>query len=127
MSAASVNAEEWKLRNTASLIECRWGCAITPDACRAYQARTVRYVQHFNGDRVPCSRVNAEYVRCFFPEPCPHLLSDEEARAALEARRHRQLPLEGKARQLRARERERLVNPEEMLHEERWRRSLLAG
>lgn len=127
MSAAPVNAEEWKLRNRPDLVECRWGCAITREACRAYQSRTVRYVLHFNGDRVPYPRVNAEYVRCFLPEACPHLLSDEEAQAALEARRNRQMPLERKARQYRGRDRERLVNPDEMLHEERWRRSLLAG
>ncbi len=36
------------------LLECRWGCKLTEQACRSYQSRTPRYVIHFN---VPWSRV----------------------------------------------------------------------
>jgi hypothetical protein len=126
MSAAPVNVEQWKQRNRGNVVQCRWGCEITLDACRAYQSRTVRYVLHFNGDRVPLPRVNAEYVRCFVPDACPHLLSDEEAHEALEARRRQQVPSDRMSRQHRGRIRERLIDPDDMLREEPWRRSLLA-
>lgn len=127
MTSAPINVEEWKRSRGTGLIQCRWGCAITLAACRAYQSRNVRYVLHFNGQRTPYPRVNAEYLRCFFPEACPHLMSDEEAREALEARKLKKQPPEKKLREHRSREWERLVNPDEMLKEGQWNRSLLAG
>jgi len=127
MNAAAANVEEWKKHNSARLVQCRWGCAITMEACRAYQSRTVRYVNHFNGQRVPYPRANAEYLRCLSPEACPHVMSDQEAGEALEARRLKKLPSETKLREHRAREMQRFVNPEEMLKEAEWHRSLLAN
>jgi len=127
MNAATAQVEEWRKLNSPRLVQCRWGCAITVEACRAYQSRTVRYVNHFNGQRVPYLRANAEYLRCLSPEPCPHLMSDREAGEALEARRFNNLSPEKKLREHRARDMQRFVNPEEMLKEAEWHRSLLAG
>jgi hypothetical protein len=78
MSSGPVTVAQWMERNNDRLVGCRWIGVITPEACRSYQCRTDRYVIHFNGDPDPCSRVNADYLRCFDPEPCPHILSDAE-------------------------------------------------
>ena len=78
--------EQWKRENSDRLISCRWGLKITTEACHAYQTRTARYVFHFNGDRDPSLRVNADYLRCLLPEPCPHLLPDSEAESLPEDR-----------------------------------------
>jgi hypothetical protein len=53
-------------------------------------------------------------------------MSDQEAREALEARRLRKLPLDCMVGQHRSRELKTLVDPDEMLREGHWRRSLLA-
>ncbi len=79
MTPGPVTVAQWVERNAQRLIECRWVGGITPEACRSYQSRADRYISHFNGDRNPCIRVNADYLRCFDPGPCPHLLSDAEA------------------------------------------------
>jgi len=124
-SVASV--EQWKQEH--GLVKCRWGCSITVDACRSYQARSARYVIHFNGAADPLPRVNAEYIRCVLPEACPHLLSDDEAHRAHE-RLRASGALRGDRRLQRAvigRARNRLVNPDRMLNEPMWRRSLLHG
>ena len=125
MTDPATAAENWKKSNAGKLIDCRWGCKITVDSCHAYQSRNARYVLHFNGERTPAPRANAEYLRCFFPEPCSHFLSDEEARAARELRDQGKRSVQSQIRQNQRREVHRLVNPDEMLREPQWLRSLL--
>jgi hypothetical protein len=126
MTVRSVSVEEWKRANAHRIVECRWGSRITREACQSYQSRTGRYVFHFNGDHQPLCRPNADYVSCFFPEPCPHLLSDEEA---LHLRERNpdcgREPHERRCRQFEARRRHRLVDPGSMLDEEDSHRSLV--
>lgn len=127
MTCAAVTVEEWKQANAGRLIDCRWGCRITRDACRSYQSRTARYVLHFNGDHQPLCRANAEYVSCFLPGPCPHLISDEEA-SFLTRERNAGYGLprqERRSRQHEAKRRNRLVDPDAMLAEGDSHRSLL--
>ncbi len=127
MSQSALTVEQWKEMNAHRLIECRWGCNITSEACRLYQARTGRYVLHFNGQREPYPRVNADYLRCFLPEPCAHLMSDDEIRgleATVGSVNHRPSP-ERRERSRHARELDRLVNPDLMLREAQWNRSLI--
>jgi len=128
MSEKPATVDEWKRLNASRIVQCRWGCLLTEDACRAYQSRRSRFVIHFNGSGNPYPRVNADYLRCVYPEPCAHLIPEAEAEALAEDRRL-------KAQQLRAdqsdglsaaREKARLVSPEPMLDEAEWTRSLLA-
>jgi len=125
MTDPETAVEHWTKLNADSFIDCRWGCKITVDACRAYQSRTSRHILHFNGERTPSPRVNAEYLKCFLPEPCPNFLSDEEARAAREKRDLLNRPLQRPVRQNLGRELNRLISPDEMLREPQWRRSLV--
>jgi len=81
MIAGPFTVEEWMELNSHRLIDCRWGCRITPEACRSYQLRGSRYVIHFNGHAETYPRINADYLRCVSPEPCPYLMSDEDAAA----------------------------------------------
>ena len=120
-------ADQWKELNAHRLIECPWGCSMTLEACRSYQSRTSRYVLHFNGQREPYPRVNADYLNCFMPEPCPHLLPDEEIHRLAETcpQHNHRTSLERRARSRQARETERLVNPDQMLREAQWNRSLV--
>lgn len=127
MTDPIITAEHWTKLNTGRLVDCRWGCKITIDSCHAYQSRSARYVLHFNGDRKPSPRVNAEYLNCFFPEPCPHFLSDEEAQAARELRDLVQRSLPKPIKQNHSRELDRMISPDEMLREAQWHRSLVTG
>jgi hypothetical protein len=127
MTSTADAVEAWKQQHAHWLIECRWGCSITPEACRAYQSRSARYVIHFNGLLKPYLRVNADYLRCVLPEPCPHLISDSDADVTNREFRwgndfHHKARL-GRGRQ--GRESDRFVNPNQMLGEPAWRRSLL--
>ncbi len=127
MKTSVLAAAQWKELNAHRLIECRWGCSITVEACRSYQSRTGRYVLHFNGQREPYPRVNADYLNCFMPEPCPHLLPDEEINRLAETcgQHNHRTTLERRARSRQARETDRLVNPDQMLREAQWNRSLV--
>jgi len=127
MSEKPATVEEWKRLNASRLVRCRWGCLLTRDACRAYQSRRSRFVIHFNGSGNPYPRVNADYLRCVYPEPCIHLIPESEAEALAEERcakaqqrRADQSDLLGAAR-----EKARLVSPEPMLGEAEWTRSLV--
>jgi len=126
MTDAVTALERWMKLNANRFIDCRWGCKITVDACHAYQSRTSRYILHFNGERTPSPRVNAEYLKCFFPEPCPNFLSDEEAGAAREKRDLVNRPFQRPVKQNLGRELNRLISPDEMLREAHWHRSLVA-
>ncbi len=129
MSRAVTTVEQWKALNSHKLLKCRWGCKLTTQACRSYQSRTPRYVIHFNGSLEPCSRVNADYINCLLPEPCPHLVSDCELREA-DSRTAPQIndpALRRKGMLHRGREMERLSNPDRMLQEAEWHRSLVKG
>lgn len=129
MSGAVTTAEQWKTLNSQKLLDCRWGCKLTEQACRSYQARTPRYVVHFNGSSDPCSRVNADYISCFLPEPCPHLVSDCELHEAESCRAPKINDPELRRKRMlhRGREMERLANPDRMLQEAEWHRSLVKG
>jgi hypothetical protein len=127
MGSGPVTVEEWKQRNAAELIDCRWGCRLTRGACRSYQSRRDRYIIHFNGQQRPYPRVNADYLRCVYPEPCPFLISDDEVE---ELRAERSLELDDRSlrrrnRENHARDLDRLSNPEQMLGEAQWARSLV--
>ncbi len=123
----ATTVDEWKQLNADRLIDCRWGGKITREACSSYQLRRSRYVLHFNGDRDPLSRLNADYLRCFFPSPCPHFLTDDEVELRLwesdddEPDRH----AERRSKVNSARELHRLTSPDEMLAEGSWARSLI--
>jgi hypothetical protein len=128
MKSTEEAVAQWRQTNAHLLVDCRWGCKITIDACRRYQSRTSRNILHFNGDRDPTTlRVNADYLRCFLPIPCPHAISDAEQQKLRDA----QGPLydgahrERLARVNQERYRERLVNPEMMVGEADWHRSLI--
>jgi hypothetical protein len=127
MRLSELTVDQWKEQSAHRLVECRWGCSMTADACRSYQSRTGRYVLHFNGQREPYPRVNADYLNCLLPEPCPHLMSDDEARSRRnpgDSTRIRELSAR-RALSREARELDRLVNPEHMLREGQWNRSLV--
>jgi hypothetical protein len=127
MSTSLVTVHEWKRVNAHRLIECRWGCRITREACKLYQCRTGRYVVHFNGDNEPLTRANADYVSCLLPEPCPHLISDEAAKNLAGGRNpnFEKPRRERKALQHAERRRKLLVDPEAMLGEDASHRSLV--
>jgi hypothetical protein len=127
MSSLVSTVEQWQSNNRGRIVQCRWGCSMTADACLAYQLRTDRYVVHFQGTASPKRTVNADYVRCFLPEPCPHALSDEEVGRIQEGAASDKAPLIPKYRQGKERGlmRDRLVNPDRMVEEPDWRRSLL--
>jgi hypothetical protein len=121
--------EQWKRQNAGRLISCRWGLRITTEACHAYQTRSARYVLHFNGDRNPSPRVNADYLCCLLPAPCPHLLPDSDTEGLAEDRsgcddngHASRLIAQTKVRTL-----DRLVNPNRMLNEPDRYRSLVKG
>lgn len=127
MTKGAESVDQWKNLNAHNLVDCRWGCRITQRACRSYQTRTRRSIIHFNGSLDACSRVNAEYLRCLLPSPCPHAVSDREA---AEAESHKKLHVDALSVRLRtalhqARELERLASPDGMLQESRWHRSLV--
>jgi hypothetical protein len=121
------DADAWKRLNAGRLIDCRWGCRITAEACRTYQSRAARYVIHFNGHGDPRRTVNAEFLMCFIPEACPHRVSDEEAAEAFQAHRVTELGplLERRGRFHRQKALHRLVSPDVMLNEDSWHRSLI--
>jgi hypothetical protein len=127
MTDPVTTVEHWTSHNSGDLLDCRWGCKITHDSCRAYQSRNARYVLHFNGDRKPQVRVNAEYLRCFFPERCPNFLTDEEAQSARELRDTIGKSLQRQLSRHQGRELNRLISPDEMLREAQWRRSLVTA
>jgi hypothetical protein len=128
VSRACATVDQWKERNAHRLIDCRWGCRITPEACHAYQARAGRYILHFNGDSEPYQRANAEYVTCLLPEPCPNVVPDHDIRTLGKNRSENGL-LADRERRLaarRLRQRQQLADPNVMLEEEDWRRSLVS-
>lgn len=127
MGSGPVTVEEWKRRNAAVLVDCRWGCRMTRAACRSYQSRRDRYIIHFNGDQKPYPRVNADYLRCVYPEPCPFLIADDEVEELRAEHRYNLggLPLGRRNGTNHARDLHRLSNPEPMLREPRWARSLV--
>ena len=128
MSSACVTVDQWKATNAHRLVDCRWGCRITQEACHAYQSRAGRYILHFNGDSEPSQRANAEYVTCLLPEPCPNLVPDADIRT-LGKNRSEQGLLVHRERMLAARrhrQRQQLSDPNVMLEEEEWRRSLVS-
>ncbi|MGO9567262.1 MAG: hypothetical protein ACLP5H_06965 [Desulfomonilaceae bacterium] len=127
MIQSALTVDQWKELNADKLVECRWRCSMTVEACRSYQSRTSRYVLHFNGQREPYPRVNADYLKCFLPEPCPHLLPDEEInRLAQTSGPHKRLTSpERRAHSRQCREMDRLANPDQMLREAQWNRSLI--
>ncbi len=124
MKSAPLTADQWKETHALRLIDCRWGCKITPEACHAYQTRTSRYIIHFNGEIEPFPRMNADYVTCFLPEPCPHLMSDEDVRA--HADRGRASNRERRLAVQKNRLRQQLADPNVMLMEQDWRRLLVS-
>lgn len=77
MSQSSAAVQQWKELNAARLIQCRWGGTITREACRSYQLRRSRYSVYFRVGGTGYQRVNAEFVKCINPEPCPHFMTDE--------------------------------------------------
>ena len=127
MSSTEISTEKWRRDNSHKLVDCQWGCSLSLDACKKYQARCRRYVIHFNGTRSPLSRVNAEYVKCLYPEPCAYLISDEEAAEirAVNGLSTDQGHKKRRKRLNRAKEWDRFVNPDHMLEEEDWNRSLI--
>ena len=127
MTSQPVTAEQWKERNSHRLIECRWNSTITLEACHAYQSRNTRYVIHFNGSGTPQPRVNADFLRCLDPEPCPHLLSDPEVEELRAERNSSGSDVSAVKRMLvrRAKTWGRLVDPDRMLAEPDWTRSLV--
>ncbi|MBI5248418.1 MAG: hypothetical protein HY912_02890 [Desulfomonile tiedjei] len=126
MKTASVKVEQWRDQNAYRLIDCRWGCKITAEACRAYQARTSRYTVHFKGHREQYPRVKGDYLRCFMPEPCQNILSDEEiAEIRLSLPDTRFSGAERRNRANQVRQLNRLVSPNAMLQEAQWHRSLV--
>lgn len=127
MSSFVSSVEQWRDNNRGRIVQCRWGCSMTADACLAYQLRTERYVIHFQGTATPKRTVNADYVRCLLPEPCPHALADDEARRSQKSSDSDKASLLPKYRpgKNQGLTRDRLVNPDRMLEEPDWRRSLL--
>jgi len=121
-----VMVEQWKQRNAHRLVNCRWACTLTREACRSYQVRSRRYVFHFAGDHNPIARPNGEYVRCLLPEPCPYAISDQESQEV-----RAELRLAGNVFSSPRRSQgagqvdERLVSPDVMLEEADWKRSLV--
>ncbi|MBM4328577.1 MAG: hypothetical protein FJ118_15605 [Deltaproteobacteria bacterium] len=127
MSDKPTTVDEWKRLHASRLVQCRWGCMLTEEACRTFQSRRSRFVIHFNGSGNPYPRVNADYLQCVYPEPCDHLISEEEAEALAEERfvKAQQRRSERSDLLRAAREKARLVSPEPMLGEAEWTRSLV--
>ena len=127
MTQTPVTVDQWKGLNAHQFVDCRWGCSITRKACEAYQSRTERRVIHFNGSSHACSRANAEYIRCLLPDPCPHVISNRDSDRETPGRslQHATAAARRRAACSHARDLERLVNPDNMLRESRWHRSLV--
>lgn len=126
MSSFPSTLQEWKEMNARRLIQCRWGGQITPDACRSYQVGRSRYGVYFRTSGAGYQRVNAEFVKCAYPEPCPHFMSDRELasipdRSPLETL---ELELERRRAVAELRELHRLTDPSEMWNGNDWFGSL---
>ncbi|MFC1834690.1 hypothetical protein ACFL2Q_08145 [Thermodesulfobacteriota bacterium] len=119
--------EEWRKQNSHRLIECRWVNRITREACRAYQSRGVRNTTPVNGRPSLYACLDADYLSCRQPEPCPFVLSQDEVSALQHGSANGIKELSG--RRLnginRGIKKDRLVNPNHMLGEASWTRSLL--
>lgn len=117
----------WKDDNADQLVQCRWGAVISLEACRKYQEKAPRHVTYFNRLASRFSRINADYLACAYPTPCPHFMSDMETmecralRKSEEADRTR----ERKVAAAHARAMDRLVSPDFMLEEGDKMRSLI--
>ncbi len=117
MKTGPVSVDQWREQNSEALIDCRWCGRIMPDSCRSYQSRTERYIIHFSGTATPCRRVNADYIKCFQPDPCEHLIENVESAAAAGESALNDPFLHLKAGAEPAREFDRFTNPEHMLVE----------
>ncbi len=85
MKCSATTPEQWFEQNAGRLIDCRWRCRITPEACRVYQSRAVRSVTEFGGVDDSGEGVDYELVRCLHPEPCPHFLPADDPKKVHEA------------------------------------------
>jgi hypothetical protein len=127
MKTSAATPEQWLKDNAQRLIPCRWGCRITPEACRRYQSRASRHVIYFSGLDDPGIGVNSDFVLCMHPEPCPHLITDAEQERTQMATRMSANPksVERRSRVSEIRKWDELTNPDRMLNEPGWRRSLV--
>ncbi|MEW6349759.1 MAG: hypothetical protein AB1646_11905 [Thermodesulfobacteriota bacterium] len=127
MSTHADTAEQWFAQNSGRLIDCRWGCRITPEACRLYQTRARRHVIYFGGSEAPALGVNGDFVLCVRPEPCPHLLPEETGQETSPATwtLHNERLKARRSASAGSRKWEELTNPDIMLDEPAWRRSLV--
>jgi hypothetical protein len=127
MISGCATVAEWKEANADNIIECRWGCRLSRNACTGYQTKSKRYIAHFQGEKDPLLRINSDFLICAFPDPCPYFLSDEEAEILRD--RARQLGDDDlaakRAHYSMAKQKDRLVNPNIMLSEADWVRSLI--
>ncbi len=122
MNPGPISVEQWKVQNAGRLIQCRWGGMITPEACRSYQLGRSRYGVYFRTGGTGYQRVNAEYVKCVYPDPCPHFMSDRELssipdRAPLE---ELEKELEKRRGVAHLRELHRLTDPREIDNGDDW-------
>jgi hypothetical protein len=126
VTSTPLSVEQWKELNADRLVQCRWGCTLTREACRAYQVRSRRYIYHFVGDTDPLCRPNGDYVACLLPEPCPNAISDEESREVRAVLRLDSDSLSSRPPGNRGGWiDEQLVSPDTMLEEADWKRSLV--
>lgn len=128
MNTGAKTVKQWLELNADKLIPCRWGGRITTDACRSYQTRRSRFTVYFRTFETGYVRPNADFLKCVSPEPCPYLIPGaelddnpewvplEELEAAIDRRREVAEVIQMA----------RYTDPEEMLSEEDWMRSLIS-
>jgi hypothetical protein len=120
------SVEQWRIMNRDRLLECRWLGHILPESCKSYQTRAERRIIHFSGDPNPLVRINADYLKCYDPFPCPNLLTDEQLdQHKRSCGRKDQTYIEQKEGVGKARELDNLTNPDHMIMENNRHRSLV--
>jgi hypothetical protein len=128
MSGVAEQVAQWKRDRKEELIQCRRASTLTRDACRLFQSRIARRSSIRYDGGPPTRLLREEYLHCACGAPCPHFLGDAEAEALRERRERdsRRNRRERLTRAHRVRELERLTNPDLMLAEGPWKRSLVA-
>ena len=119
MSSGPDTVEQWKERNADRLVQCRWGCEVTREACRSYQAKRKRYTVYFRTHGTGETNVNEYFIQCLKPNPCSHLIPDEELELDISWETPEELNeiVEKRTKLAEIRRREQLVDPNEMLNE----------
>lgn len=128
MNTIQDQVRKWRALDGNEPVQCRWEAEISVAGCCSYQTRIGRYSSAPNEENGPRRVMREDFQRCATPTRCPHFLDDSEA-ARLHERRiidTRGVRSSQRSDANRGREMDRLTNPDLMLGEGPWKRSLVA-